>query len=117
MCEPVCRASSTSDHHDSRRSSHAPEARSRIVPKSHPLIRGNRSEGRSKRGPKPPLTCDFVVRPLGFEPRTCGLRDQAIWQSPDVSSCTTWTYPQVPFSLIRTRATGPHQFDTGISTG
>ena len=25
-----------------------------------------------------PLTWPFVVRPLGFEPRTCGLRDQKI---------------------------------------
>jgi len=23
---------------------------------------------------KPPLTCDYAVRPLGLEPRTCGLR-------------------------------------------
>ena len=28
-----------------------------------------------------------------------------------------WTYPQVLFSLIRSSATGCHQFDTGFSTG
>ena len=27
-----------------------------------------------------PLTCSFSVRPLGFEPRTCGLR-VPVWAS------------------------------------
>ncbi len=45
------------------------------VRRERPLgVQREGSGAKRKGGSKPSLTCDFVVRPLGFEPRTCGLR-------------------------------------------